>query len=802
MIRLLRQSDGQPVTLNTDHSLGAGGEARVYEVQNDTRLVAKIYHNPTDAIARKLAVMLAHPPEDPAASQGERFIAWPIDLLRTPDSLKRVVGFLMPRVSDRRPIFTFYNPAARRQFGPLSNYRYLHRTGRNLAAAFRALHRAGCVVGDVNETNILASETALVTLVDCDSFQVRAPQIGTVFRCPVGRPEFTPPELLAAGFADADRTPENDHFGLAVLLFQLLMEGTHPFAGIYQGSGDPPAYDERIREGHFVYGTRRVPYRPMPAAPPVEILYPTLRSLFLRAFESGHENPAVRPDTQTWLTALEEAENTLVACEQNAQHLYGSHLPACPWCERTRQLGGRDPFPSLQEVRAGRHRAPAPRRRATLISSSASGAPQSVSGNQPMVWSYSAPPPGSQTPALTPPQNLWPPVAWACLVTSFFPALRFLALGAIVFGIVGLLASRRASIGGRGASLFVLFSALAFVLATVVLPSLLKTTNRTVQTFSGFDSVVRTLAYSPDGKTLAAGTLRPASMSGTRGGLFLLDVRSGQTSNLANYRGDVNAVAFSPDGSRLAVGSMEPLGEGRLQMWDTRNQFRLWEQTAHRDSLSTVAFAPDGKTVASGGFYDYVREKHIIAELHLWDVETGRLQRALEGEGEVNDMAFSPDGRTLGVGTGSGSSSRSTEAGHITLWNIETGKPLWSKTAHSTTILAVAFAPDGRTVASAGNDNAVKLWDTRNGALLRSLEGGGFWIAAVAYSPDGKTVAGGGNDTMIRLWDAASGRLLRSLQGHTGVIQALTFSPDGKTLASASRDGTVKLWRLTSTPAQ
>jgi DNA-binding helix-hairpin-helix protein with protein kinase domain len=317
-------------------------------------------------MAQKLAIMLANPPKDegkggetedrrqkseaPSPEHPTKpmnpLLAWPTDLLISPDGLRRVVGFLMPRVSERRPLFTFYNPSARRQFGPLSNYRYLHRTGRNLAAAVRALHAAGCVIGDVNETNILASETALVTLIDCDSFQIRDPKTGAIYRCRVGRPEFTPPELLSADFATADRTPEHDRFGLAILLFQLLMEGTHPFAGIYQGKNDPPPYDSRIQAGHFVYGTRRVPYRPMPAAPPLEILHPDLRKLFLRTFEDGHHNPAVRPDADSWLTALEVAEAALLTCEANHQHRYGNHLAECPWCERTKHSC---PSPNITE---------------------------------------------------------------------------------------------------------------------------------------------------------------------------------------------------------------------------------------------------------------------------------------------------------------------------------------------------------------------------------------------------------------------------------------------------------------------
>lgn len=361
-MRLQRQSTGQSITLDTTSPLGVGGEARIYGVPQDPSLVAKVYHRPTDERARKLAVMLANPPGDPMANEGHNSIAWPVDLLYSEDG--KIVGFLMPMVTGMRSIFEFYNPRTRRRNCPQFNYRYLHRSARNLAAAMRALHERSYVIGDVNESNILVSDTALVTLVDTDSFQVHDPLNGDVFRCTVGKPEFTPPELQGKTFADIDRGPEHDLFGLAVLIFQLLMEGTHPFAGIFQGKGDPPLYQERISAGHFPYssgkrvsylwrllGRKRVSYFPLPSAPPFEILCPPLQRLFLRCFEDRQSNPKARPDAQTWQRALDDAENTLVTCSDNYQHRYSDHLKTCPWCERSKQLMDRDPFPARQSVR-------------------------------------------------------------------------------------------------------------------------------------------------------------------------------------------------------------------------------------------------------------------------------------------------------------------------------------------------------------------------------------------------------------------------------------------------------------------
>jgi len=359
----------QIVPINLNVSLGRGGEACIYTVPSDAEMVAKIYHNPTQEKARKLEVMVLHPPENPTASLGHISIAWPCELIRAADGTNQIIGFMMPRIQGMRPIIDFYNPRTRRQHCPLFNYQYLLRTARNLAAAFAALHQAGYCVGDVNESNILVSDTALVSVVDTDSFQVRDPQTDIVYRTPVGKPEFTPPELQNKTFSDCDRAIPHDLFGLGVLIFQLLMEGTHPFSGIFQSVGEPPPYESRIATGHFTYSiNRRVPYIPTPIAPSWEILHPTLQQLFIRCFEDGHNNPNIRPNAQTWLLALTEAENALVACQKNPQHVYSKHQHKCPWCERSALLGGRDPFPSLQAVANKQHLKPRPkpkRRRTT-----------------------------------------------------------------------------------------------------------------------------------------------------------------------------------------------------------------------------------------------------------------------------------------------------------------------------------------------------------------------------------------------------------------------------------------------------
>ncbi|MEM1367466.1 MAG: hypothetical protein AAGG02_05480 [Cyanobacteria bacterium P01_H01_bin.15] len=335
-------------------SLGKGGEGEIFAVVGQPELAAKIYY-PRLARrerAEKLLAMMDAPPADATWGNNWIAIAWVQDILLDD---KQFVGFLMPRVAQGvLPIFDFYNPSSRREHCPLFDYSYLIRTALNLSRIVRSIHAKGYIIGDLNGANILVSETALVSFVDTDSFQVQSGE--RIFRCPVGRAEFTPPELQGSKFSQENREPIHDYFGLGVLIFQLLMEGIHPFTGRYLGEDEVPPIGDRIKAGNFPYLPDSTLYKPLPSAPPFSMLDPELQSLFWRCFVEGHAHPERRPTPAEWQDGLYLAEQNLTQCDRNPQHYYCFQLEDhCPWCARAELFGGRDPFPPPSLVEAGTH---------------------------------------------------------------------------------------------------------------------------------------------------------------------------------------------------------------------------------------------------------------------------------------------------------------------------------------------------------------------------------------------------------------------------------------------------------------
>jgi WD40 repeat protein/energy-coupling factor transporter ATP-binding protein EcfA2 len=285
------------------------------------------------------------------------------------------------------------------------------------------------------------------------------------------------------------------------------------------------------------------------------------------------------------------------------------------------------------------------------------------------------------------------------------------------------------------------------------------TTGKTRITLKEKTAAVASVAFSADGRTLASGR--------SDGTVRLWDVTTGKTrTTLIGHTEQVNSVAFSPDGRTLASGGLD----NTVRLWDVAAGKTRIILRAHTDVVQAVAFSPDGRTLASGSSDGTVR---------LWDVSAGTTHITLpEQDSMVNSVAYSPDGRTLATVSGI----------TLGLWDAATGK---ARTTLEGDVDSVAFSPDGRTLATGSTNHSVQLWDVATGAIRTTLVGHTNQVASVAFSPDGRTLATGSYDRTVRLWQMSD---RTTLTGHTTGVWSAAFSPNGHTLATGSPDGTVRLW--------
>lgn len=314
--------------------------------------------------------------------------------------------------------------------------------------------------------------------------------------------------------------------------------------------------------------------------------------------------------------------------------------------------------------------------------------------------------------------------------------------------------------------------------------------------------VVETMAFSPDGKTLVVaywdGVVRYWNVADGKLGTEFPHADQDPMNFNARM---VTALAFTADGKTLITAGFD----GEIKFWNAEQVELLVSIQAHEDHINGFALAKSGRQIVSCSRDGRVK---------VWDVVSRQEIAQLGDELPANDRlepilatAWSPDGRWMA----SAHDDRS-----VRVRAAADGRVAALINGHDDLVAAVAFSPDSRLLATASCDRTIKLWDlgplvsraanAGNSSpaddpevplkIVRTLTGHGNWVMAATFSPNGKWLLSGSYARTARIWNVGTGKMLAELAGHTAAVRSVAFSPDNQSAATGSSDRTAKLWNI------
>ncbi len=342
-----------------------------------------------------------------------------------------------------------------------------------------------------------------------------------------------------------------------------------------------------------------------------------------------------------------------------------------------------------------------------------------------------------------------------------------------------------------------------------------------------------------EGATARGKATAAAKGTGTGTSGYVVRVRDAETLNEVAGQTGMAALLANINGSRAGTerpatiwtAIFTPKGDGLLTVGG--DEARLWDVAtgsekmafSRQGAVASARFSPDGKHVVTSSWDKAVR---------IWNVETGRPERKLEGHtGSVNDASFSSDGKTIvtagndriailwevasgkilrtfkghtgalycailfNTADGSKRLLTASQDGTVRIWDVDSGQTLATLSGHhQQAVLCVAVAQDGSTILTGGQDNVAILWSlsgNRTSEVFR-LEGHTAPVTSVAFSPDASRAITGSRDNTAKLWELKGGKELMTLKGHSQEVTTVAFSTDGKTVLTGGADGTIVVW--------